>query len=243
MISWGFKIMSNQLHVALHKVNFAFKKDGKLFFKDLNIDFKQGSINFVCGKNGVGKSTLLKILSAHPDIVQGVSGRLIIDGSDYDLLMIEKRLSKVGMVLQNFNSMLVDAYSFYENLQFALMDTYPLLKALPKVMPLPSFVEKYKIKYDMPIHLLSGGQRQILSILMVLQKAPRILLLDEPTAALDEENAALVMDFLHDLALQENITIIAIVHQHSIVKKYAIGSYFELYDDESCRSVRSIAID
>jgi ABC-type bacteriocin/lantibiotic exporter with double-glycine peptidase domain len=118
------------------------------------------------------------------------------------------------------------------------MGRYPLLQKLPQLKPFPLFIEKYGIDFTMPIGLLSGGQRQILAILMVLQRCPRILLLDEPTAALDEENAAIVMDFLQELALQENITIIAIVHHHELVQKYAGPFYFELYKQGDLRCVR-----
>jgi len=232
----------NKYGIALKNVGFSFNKSSKPFFDNFTINFVQGQINFICGKNGIGKSTLLKVLSGQTDSFCHLNGLLKIDDQEYSLKLSDKILEHVAMVSQNFNSMLVDNYSFYENLQFALMPKYPSLYNLSDVQPLPAFVDKYKIVYDMPISLLSGGQRQILSILMTLQKSPRILLLDEPTAALDEENAMIVMDFLKNLAMQENITIIAIVHHQDLVQKYANTSYFELYQKDGVRSVQTISI-
>lgn len=231
--------MNSKKYVALRNVCFSFVQGGKPFFENLSIDFKVGAMNFVCGKNGMGKSTLLKILSG--GIAQhSVQGVLQIDSQQHDLARLDAMLPAIGMVGQNFNAMLVDANSFYENLQFALLPHYPSFAMLPTVVPLPIFVEKYGIDCDMPIHLLSGGQRQILSILMVLQRSPKILLLDEPTAALDEENAIIVMNFLQDLCIQENITIIAIVHNLDMVEKYAGSHYFELYQEFGVRRVRTV---
>ena len=240
MISWEFK-MNYKNNVALHNLTFSFALHSKPFFKDLTIDFKTGQINFICGKNGMGKSTLLKILSGNVAASQ-VQGVLHIDGEDFDVRQLDCMSRSIALVCQNFNNMLVDAYSFYENLQFALMSSFPSFGRLPVALPLPAFIEKYGINQHVPIHLLSGGQRQILSILMMLQRCPQILLLDEPTAALDEENAAIVMDFLQDLCVQENITIIAIVHDFDLVQKYGQGHYFELYQQDGIRNVRSIAI-
>ncbi|MDP3788361.1 MAG: energy-coupling factor ABC transporter ATP-binding protein [Candidatus Chromulinivorax sp.] len=233
--------MNLKKQVTLRDVNFSFTHNGKPFFEDLSIDFNIGQINFVCGKNGMGKSTLLKILSGMA-LQKNVSGTLHVDGLTYDLQKIDGMLQSIAMVSQNFNSMLVDSYSFYENLQFALLPQYPFFQGLSVSLPLPEFVEKYGINELLPIHLLSGGQRQILSILMVVQRSPKILLLDEPTAALDEENAGIVMDFLQNLCIQENITIIMIVHNIDVVEKYTRSSYFELYLDAGIRRVREVVM-
>ncbi len=231
--------MNSIKHIALHNVSFSFMRGPNQFFDNLSIDFKVGNINFVCGKNGMGKSTLLKILSGNirSEFLRGI---LHIDTEVYDLQNLDDIEQSIAFVSQNFNTMLVDSYSFYENLQFALFSYYPSLNMLPVALPLPLFIEKYGINVNIPISLLSGGQRQILSILMMLQRSPNILLLDEPTAALDEENAIIVMDFLQDLCTQENITIIAIVHHIEMVRRYAGSSYFELYQDAGLRKVRTI---
>jgi len=228
-------------YLSLYNVSFSFGQGCSQFFDNIAIDFKVGQINFICGKNGMGKSTLLKILSGNIRS-KNLQGILQIDQTLYDLQTFHDVNKPIAFVVQNFNTMLIDNYTFYKNLQFSLLSYYPSLNLLPMILPLPTFVENYKINLNIPIHLLSGGQRQILSILMVLQRSPKILLLDEPTASLDEENAKIVMNFLQDLCERENITIIAIVHHIEMVKKYAESSYFELYDDAGLRKIRSVLI-
>ena len=228
--------------IGLHNVCFSFTPDGKSFFENMTMHFKVGQMNFICGKNGMGKSTLLKILSGNvPE--KHIQGFLEIDDTRYNLADLGGILPSIAMVAQNFNAMLVDSYSFYQNMQFALLPQYPAFAGLPTPQPLPIFVEKYGINQHMPIHRLSGGQRQILAILMVLQQSPKILLLDEPTAALDEENAIIVMDFLQDVCVQKEITIIAIVHNLDVVEKYTGSSYFQLYEELGVRRVRSILVE
>lgn len=241
MISWGCN-MNHKNNIALQNIYFSFFEHGKPFFNNLTMNFMPGQINFLCGKNGVGKSTLLSILSGRCRPDQQLQGILLIDDVEYDLKKNDQISQQIGMVSQNVASMMVEGYSFYENLQFALMARYPSCQKLPELKQLPSFIEKYGISSDVPINVLSGGQRQILSILMILQRSPKILLLDEPTAALDEENAVIVMNFLHELTIQENITIVAIVHDLDLVENYAPGHYFELYQKEGTRCVRGIAI-
>lgn len=228
--------------IALQQVHFSFGLHATPFFSDLSIEFVPHTINFICGKNGIGKSTILKILSGNVSIIHRAKGFLQIDNNMYDIKNLAD-VDSVALVAQNFNTMLVEKYSFYQNLQFALLPKYPHAGSLPLPDPLPDFIEKYGIKGNIPITQLSGGQRQILSILMVLQKRPKILLLDEPTAALDEENAKIVMTFLHDLCRQEDVTVIAIVHQLDLVESFAEEHYFELYQQNGTRQVRSVFIN
>ena len=228
--------------VALQQVNFAFAQQSKQFFNDLNVEFALQSINFIQGKNGAGKSTLLQILSGKMNRDHALQGKLQVDTNLYDLSQSAQIAEIVAFVPQNFNEVLVDAYSFHENLQFARISHYPSLTALPQPQPLPSLIEKYGIDYNIPVSLLSGGQRQILSILMVLARSPKILLLDEPTAALDEENAQLVMDFLQDLCKHQGLTIIAIVHSNELVEKYTPQGYFELVSHHGQREIHFVSL-
>jgi energy-coupling factor transporter ATP-binding protein EcfA2 len=228
----------HQQYISLKNLTFSFSSCGQNFFENMNINFMVGKINFVCGKNGMGKSTLLKIMSHDVD-TKNLHGFLCMDNQEYDVRSLDQIEQLIAMVPQNFNMMLVDTYSFFENLKFALLPKYPKLAKLSPAGTLPSFLEKYGIDPHIPIHLLSGGQRQILAIIMVLQRSPKILLLDEPTAALDEENSRIVMNFLQDVCVQNNLTIIAIVHNFELVQTYAQKSYFELYQESGIRKIQA----
>jgi ABC-type cobalamin/Fe3+-siderophores transport system ATPase subunit len=77
----------------------------------------------------------------------------------------------------------------------------------------------------MPVGRLSGGQRQLLATAMVLQKTTRLLLLDEPTAALDLENAHHVLSVLCDIAEKESFIVMAIIHDQALLAQYASRIY------------------
>lgn len=220
-------------NVALHikDLTFFFPKNNIPFFYKMNVNFQPNVLNFIQGKNGVGKSTLLRIMSGEFLSQERVTGTLHSDNIIYDFEKPREVRQAIRMVTQNFNDMLLDTYSFNKNLQCALLGTIPKLKGLPQYPTVPAFVEKYGINTEIPISALSGGQRQILSILMTMQKSPKIVLLDEPTAAMDEENAKLIMDFLTELSARECITIILIVHQKELIKKYSKNSYYDLIKD------------
>jgi len=232
--------MEMHKNIKLQNVTFSFSEQSKKFFDDLNIEFFEHTLNFIQGKNGVGKSTLLQVLSGEISKEHNLQGQLQIGMDIYDLSQTQKIAQLVARVPQNFNEILVEAYSFVENLQFAQMSRYPTLFQLPVKKQLPSLIKKYGIDNNRPVSLLSGGQRQILSILMVLERSPKVLLLDEPTAALDEENANIVMNFLQDLCMHQDLTVIAIVHNHELVAKYAPQGYFELVNERTKRTIRFI---
>jgi len=234
--------MKRNKNIILQGITFSFAQQQKIFFNDLNIEFISQNINFIQGKNGVGKSTLLQILSGKMSKDNQLQGELQIDDIIYDVADVQQIAKVVAFVPQNFDEILVDAYSFSKNLQCAQISHYPSLFQLSQKKPLPLLIKKYGINYNIPVSLLSGGQRQILSILMVLEQAPEILLLDEPTAALDEENTIIVMDFLQDLCADQGLTIIAIIHNQELVEKYAPQGYFELTNHFGQREVRFIAL-
>ncbi len=223
--------------ITIENLIFAFKKNTVLFFDNVTFSFRPQALNFIQGKNGVGKSTLLRILKGDIRQNEVLNGALHIDSINCRLKKSHDFVDRIAIVSQNFNEMLVDTCTFSENLQFALLSRFPGFGKLPQIKQIPYFVEKYGISYNVPISLLSGGQRQLLAILMVLQKSPRILLLDEPTATLDEENTQLIMDFLAELCLREHITIVLIVHNREIIQKYCGDGYLEIKKEEGGKRI------
>lgn len=231
--------MSVKKRCMVHNLTFAFAKAKTNFFENCSIEFQPGSLNFVRGKNGAGKSTLLRLLRGISYAGESLQGELEIEGQRYPLAHNDKSL--ISFVPQDVGSLLVSSSSFTQNRQFALMDRFPSLAPLPLLPEMPSFLERYGIHHDLPVSSLSGGQRQILGIMMVLSRNAKIVLLDEPTAALDEENADILIAFLKELAMITQITVILIVHQQELVERYCALSYFELrINDESGSTTRSI---
>jgi len=196
----------------IKQLNFQHHKEAPLFFKNLTFDLEPGKIHALHGKNGTGKTVLLNILG------RKTSSKTIIKGEI-------SGLEKVFLVNQRFDQMIADQFSFTENLQFASMNPYPrLFKGLQQPKAYAAFLEKFHIDASLSVSKLSGGQRQILALLMVLQKPMDILLLDEPTAALDEPNAQMVFEFLKTLA-QENLTLLIVCHDQELINQYTTGKH------------------
>jgi len=219
-------------------ISFRFAKDKSYFFKNLSIAFDSGKMHFIRGKNGAGKSTLFRLLQGNSTQQEQVSGDLEISGVKYQL---EKRdrIDEVRLVHQKFDNMLADQFSFDDNMRFAAIAQYPKFRSLPDYKPVPDFLKQFGIDHTKPVKLLSGGQRQILAILMVLQKPTKILLLDEPTAALDDQNTNMVMEFLSELVRTTDLIILMICHDKELVQRYARDGYLELVVDQET-GLRSI---
>ncbi|QQR49741.1 ATP-binding cassette domain-containing protein [bacterium] len=229
--------------LELKNLHFKFAPNAPDFFKNVTINFEKGRIHFIKGFNGAGKSTLFRILRSKLEQQEVVEGVIVVEGNAQTLQTGTQHydaLSTINMVQQKFDVMLVDHLSFEQNLQLANLPIHPGLAPLPAHKAMPTFVERFAIDVEKPVHLLSGGQRQILAILMALQKTTNILLLDEPTAALDEKNAEMVMLFLNDLVITTRLTVLVICHDRELVMRYAHDRYFELVVDE--QGVRSIVL-
>lgn len=208
-------------------LNFSFDGHAPLF-QQLTFKLERGRIHRLKGKNGSGKSTLFGILQG--DIPPGstLSGTLKIDGKNHCLRRTNLKGS-IACVTQRFDSMLSDQLSFEDNLRSGLLPAFPLpWKPLPQAQPLPAFLNRFEIDLKKPVYLLSGGQRQILSLLMILQRQPALLLLDEPTAALDAVNARLVFEFLREMVLQLNVTTLVVCHDEELASSYCDGIIVDL---------------
>lgn len=232
--------------LELKQVSFSFPSQEKSFFQGISVQFAASTMHFVRGQNGAGKSTLFNILRGVLDAQEKVSGTIVLDGEEIHLQPgnvenLRKLQVHIKLVQQNFDLMLADQLTFEENLSVARLSTYPDLGPLPQAQALPAFIERFGIPYRKPVHLLSGGQRQILAILMALQKPTKILLLDEPTAALDAHNAKMIMEFLQSLAQEHGLTVLIISHDLELVQQYARQRYYQIAVDP-VTAVRSIEL-
>ncbi|HLB52402.1 MAG TPA: ATP-binding cassette domain-containing protein [Chlamydiales bacterium] len=192
---------------------------GAPFFQNLSFELEEGLIHALHGKNGVGKSVLLHLLSQQIDHH--------IEGGE------------AALMNQQFDLTLVQQFSFLENLQFSLLSRFPNPLKKIKAHAIPEqfiqLLKQFHIDVHIPVCQLSGGQRQILALLMKLQKAPRILLLDEPTATLDEQNAEMVFEFLSRL---RGVTMLIVCHDQELIQRYTTGQ--ELYLEIGSNGVRQL---
>lgn len=214
--------------MKVKNLNFQHHKHAPYFFKNLSFKLEEGLIHALHGKNGVGKSVLLHILNKNVEKDAVINGEIIANN--------------VLLMNQQFDQSLADQFTFMENLQFGSLNRFPSPLFRLKTPSLPAntlhLLEKFNIDVTIPAHKLSGGQRQILALLMQLQKETKILLLDEPTAALDEQNAIMVFEFLKSL---KGITILAVCHDQALIRRYTTGKhlYMEL-DSQGLRNLQEL---
>ncbi len=191
-------------------------KDGKInILNDINLKIEPG-LNYIVGKSGSGKSTLMNIIGG---IDSPSSGNVYYDGNQMDNKSeqdwAEFRKRKVGFVFQNFN--LLEHLSALENVEMSLQ-----LSGVGKRERRKRAIELLN-RVNMGNHLkkkpakLSGGQKQRVAIARALANDPQYILADEPTGALDSENALEVMSILKKLS-QENRAIVVITHSDKFIE-------------------------
>ena len=209
--------------LIITNLSFKFHNQENYFFHTIDLTFESGKIYFVQGKNGVGKSTFFSIL-------QGTTPRnALLTGSfsfDNQIYVIEKnnidiKLStNIKTMQQDCDKMVINTMTVKENIELAQLPKYPTLKPLSLPNALPAMLHDFGINELTPVCQLSGGQKQILAIIMILHKPTKILLLDEPTAALDDINSHIVMKFLDTLALNLDLIVIIITHDKELTESY-----------------------
>jgi ABC-type multidrug transport system ATPase subunit len=201
--------------MRVKKLYFQHHQQAPYFFKDLSFDLEPGLIHALHGKNGIGKSVLLNILSKRIEKEAVMTGEVIAD--------------KAVLVNQQFDQTLAPQFTFLENLQFGSLSRFPSPFARLKTPDtFTEIVERFHIDASLPVHKLSGGQRQILALLVKLQHKANILLLDEPTATLDEHNAIMVFEFLKSL---KEMTMLVVCHDQNLVNHYTTGQHLYLETD------------
>lgn len=184
-----------------------------------NVSLKISDREFVVivGSNGSGKSTLLNLLSG---TLQPSSGRILLNNNDITGLKDYQRSRWIARVFQDPLAGTAPELSIIDNFRLASLRTEP--KNL-KIGVNAVFKDRVRAKVsllrlgledklDQPVGTLSGGQRQALTLLMTTMDDADILLLDEPTAALDPRSADIVLHTADELIRQYQLTAILITH-------------------------------
>jgi putative ABC transport system ATP-binding protein len=183
----------------------------------VNLSIAEEEFLVIVGSNGSGKTTLLNLIAGS---ILPSSGSIHIDGNEVTKLPDYKRSEWIARVFQNPLSGTAPDLSILDNFRLAAIRTKPkglsiginepFKKAVKeKISMLGMGLEK---KIEQPMGTLSGGQRQALTLLMSVMDSCKVLLLDEPTAALDPRSAEIVMKTADKLTKEFNLTTILITH-------------------------------
>jgi putative ABC transport system ATP-binding protein len=197
----------------------------KIALSDLSLHLNPGDFVTVIGGNGAGKSTMLNAIAG----VWAVdSGRITLDGEDITALPEHKRAKLIGRVFQDPMMGTAPNMQLEENLALAMRRGqrrglgWGVTKAEREIYreKLKSLNLGLEDRMTVKVGLLSGGQRQAVTLLMASLQKPKLLLLDEHTAALDPATAAKVLE-LSDRIVEENqLTALMITHNMSDAIKH-----------------------
>lgn len=202
---------------AVTKTFFRGTVNERLALRDVSLRLDPGDFVTIIGSNGAGKSTLLNIVSGR---YRADIGRVTIDGEDVTKLPDYRVAKHVSRVFQDPMAGTAPHLSIEENLALAWSrgrgrGLGPALSAKKRRMfrdvlaPLEQGLEN---RLHAKVGLLSGGQRQALSLTMATFSNPKVLLLDEHTAALDPKRAALITQITRELVERQKLTTLMVTH-------------------------------
>jgi len=174
---------------------------GVTALKDVSFDLREGEIHALCGENGAGKSTLIKLLSGiHPH--GSYEGRFEVNGVEACFETI-KDAEKAGLAVIYQELALVEEMTVAENIflgreprRWGAFIDWPRMYREAQAL-----LDRFKVGLDpaAPVRTLGVGQKQLVEIIKALAKDSKILILDEPTAALAEHEVLILLDILRDL--------------------------------------------
>ena len=190
--------------------------------KGLNLHVKKGDFITIIGSNGAGKTTLFNLISGN---LLPSSGSIFIDQKEVTKNPEYKRANYLGRIFQDPLLGTASGMTLEDNMMITYKKGFKWLNiSLDRKMR--EFFKTQLIQLDMGLEnrmeenvsMLSGGQRQALTLLMTVLSNPKILLLDEHTAALDPRNAAIVMDLTRQFIQDHSLTTLMITHnmKHAI---------------------------
>lgn len=189
----------------------------KVALKGLDLTLEDGDFVTVIGGNGAGKSTMLNAVAGVWPVDMG---KILIDGQDVTRLSEHQRAKYIGRVFQDPMMGTAATMQIDENLALAAR------RGLPRTLKIGITKKEHDTYYELlktldlgleermtsKVGLLSGGQRQAVTLLMATLKKPKLLLLDEHTAALDPKTAAKVLELSDKIIAEHNLTALMVTH-------------------------------
>jgi putative ABC transport system ATP-binding protein len=207
--------------------------------KNISLKIEDGDFVVILGASGSGKSTLLNVISGleHPD-----GGEIIYDGNDITTLsdsrLTEFRKKNIGFIFQQYY--LLSNMNVAQNVKMgADLAANSDYRTIIDAVGLGNKLHKYPSE-------LSGGEQQRVSVARALAKKPKVLFLDEPTGALDEQTGRQVLDYISKLQNQYGFTIVCVTHNLNIAEmaktviKMNSGRISEIYTNAEQKNAYEI---
>jgi len=190
--------------------NISYKYSDKPILTHLNLGIEAGTITYILGSSGSGKTTILRLIAGleTPD-----EGEINIEGkpvSQRETILIPSQKRQIGYIFQDLA--LWPHMTIYKNIAFG-PENIKEENIEDKVIEVLSFfgLEEYAQKFP---HQLSGGQQQMIAIARALILKPKILLMDEPLASLDVKSKRKILEYIVTIKNRYNLTIVYVTHDH-----------------------------
>ena len=188
--------------------------DARVALDDVTLRVREGEFISIIGANGAGKSTLFNAICGSFYVDRGC---IVLDGDDVTMAPEHRRARVIGRLFQDPMRGSAPGMSIEENLVLAAGQGGWLSTAGKKEKR--AFRDRLALldmgledRMKQPVGLLSGGQRQALTLLMATLQQPKLLLLDEHTAALDPKTAKKVLDITEEIVARDNLITVMITH-------------------------------
>ncbi|MCM1086600.1 MAG: ABC transporter ATP-binding protein [Muribaculaceae bacterium] len=207
--------------------------------KNISLKIDDGDFAVILGASGSGKSTLLNVMSG---LERPENGEVVYDGEDISRLsddqLTQFRKKNIGFIFQQYY--LLPNMNVTKNVKMgADLAANKDYEAVIEAVGLKEKLKKYPGE-------LSGGEQQRVSVARALAKKPKVLFLDEPTGALDEQTGRQVLDYICKLQKQQNFTIVMVTHNLNIAEmaktviKMNSGKILEIYKNETRKNAYEI---
>lgn len=199
--------------ISLENVSFKYDTSSTVL-NNVSLNIPKGTSLGICGSSGGGKSTLLKLLLRFYEVTEG---SIKIDGIDIKNLSKKSLIDRIGIVNQSnyiFNGTVMDniTYGVSNFTEASIIDACKKACIYDRIMNLP---DKFNTQVGPAGWKLSGGEKQRLAIARIFLQNPDIILLDEATAALDNESESIIQE---SLSLFKDKTMIVVAHRLSTIK-------------------------
>lgn len=201
----------------LHKTFNAGSINEKVVFDGLDLDVQKGQFITIIGSNGAGKSTLLNVISG---LIQSDYGTIELDGVDISSMPEYKRSRNIGRVFQDPSAGVAPNMTILENMSMAYNKgkSFNLTWGISRknISYFKELLAEVNLGLENKLYnkvgILSGGQRQALSLIMAVMSKPKLLLLDEHTAALDPKTSETINEITGKIVDEFGMTTLMVTH-------------------------------
>lgn len=187
--------------------------------KDISFEVFEEDFVGIVGPNGSGKSTLLKVLMS--DLI-AMKGAVFLQNQPVSTFSLKEKAQKISVVNQHtpMATMTVLEYVLLGRLPYR--EKFRFFEKKEDVdIALHYLARVGMIHYkERPLHTLSGGERQMVSIARALTQTPRLLLLDEPTSQLDIHHQQMILDLIYHLRKELQVTVLMVIHDLNLASTY-----------------------